>query len=171
MFLGQTKCILESPVSHLNHWCEKIRDRSVRWICPIYMTKDIRSLFCSDRFKLQSVHRWASRFWHTLSLPLLTLLTSGVWVAGALSSCPLLEFQYEDVKESKLFRSHLWVRQKRRSVPSPHENTTWEWLVPMTNVIMFDISYVMANQMCTHLSLCDKNAMQMHMQQSTWTPC
>ena len=126
----------------------------------------------NDRdLKLQSVHRWASRFWHTLSLPLLTLLTSGVWVAVALSSCPLLEFQYEDVKESKLFRSHLWVRQKRRSVPSPHENTTWEWLMPMTNVIMFDISYVMANQMCAHLPLCEKKNAPTNAHAATWTPC
>ena len=55
--LGQAKYILESPVNHLNHWCEKLRDRSQRGIYPIYMTKDIRSLFCSDRFKTMPFFR------------------------------------------------------------------------------------------------------------------
>ena len=51
VFLGQAKCILKCSVNHRNHRCEKLCDRSERWIYPIYMTKDIRSLFCSDCFK------------------------------------------------------------------------------------------------------------------------
>ena len=50
-FLGQAKYILESSVNHLNHWLEKLRDRSERWRHPIYMTKGIHSLFCSNPFK------------------------------------------------------------------------------------------------------------------------
>ena len=30
VFLGQAKYIVESAVNHLNHWCEKLRDRSGR---------------------------------------------------------------------------------------------------------------------------------------------
>ena len=51
VFLGQVKYILKCSVNHRNHRCEKLCDRSERWIYPIYMTKDIRSLFCSDCFK------------------------------------------------------------------------------------------------------------------------
>ena len=49
--LGQVKYDWKSPVNHLNHWCEKLRDRSEHGIYPICMTKDIRSLFCSNPFK------------------------------------------------------------------------------------------------------------------------
>ena len=48
-FLDQAKYAWKSPVNH--HWCENLRDRSERWIYPIYMTNDIPSLFCSNPFK------------------------------------------------------------------------------------------------------------------------
>ena len=44
-------CPSWNSVNHLNHWCKKGRDGSERWVYPIYMTKDIRSLFSSDRIK------------------------------------------------------------------------------------------------------------------------
>ena len=48
--------VLKSSVNHLNYWCEKLRDRSERWIYLIYMTKGIRSLFCSDRFNCKELN-------------------------------------------------------------------------------------------------------------------
>ena len=77
--LGQAKCILESPVNHHNHWCEKFRDRSERWIYSIYMTKGMRSLFCSDRFKslVCTVQRYVIWQWgenrFSVPIPLIVL--------------------------------------------------------------------------------------------------
>ena len=65
---------MEFPVNHLNHWFEKLRDRSECWIYPIYMTKDIRSLFCSNPFNCSMTERAAT------VLMVLVLLDVGCFV-------------------------------------------------------------------------------------------